>query len=95
MPRLAAVKHDAFQQEIEWRLIVSNYGGSAPPVKVRTSPRLISYIELRFEPSCIAEIVIGPGGDSHSERAVRAALRANNYDPSGVQISQSKAPFRG
>jgi hypothetical protein len=95
MPRIAAVKHAAFEQELEWRLIVSNYGGSAPPVKVRTSPLLIPYVELRFEQSCVAEIVIGPGGHSHSERAVRAALRANNYDPNGVQITQSTAPFRG
>jgi hypothetical protein len=95
MPRLAVVKHDAFEEENEWRLIASNYRGSAPPVKVRTSPRLIPYIELRFQPSCIAKIVIGPGGDAHSERAVRAALRASNYDPNGVQITQSRAPFRG
>jgi hypothetical protein len=95
MPRLAAVKHGAFQQEIEWRLIVSTYGGSAPPVKVRTSPRLTPYLELRFQQPCLAEIVIGPGGDAHSERAVRAALRTYNYDPSQVRISQSAAPFRG
>jgi hypothetical protein len=95
VPLLAALKHDAFKQEVEWRLTVSNYGRTAPPVKVRTSPRLIPYVELRFQRSCIAEIVIGPGGDSHSVRAVRAALRANNYNANEVLISQSDAPFRG
>ncbi|MBS4729918.1 DUF2971 domain-containing protein [Mycobacterium sp. SM1] len=95
MPLLAAVKHEAFQQEAEWRIIVSNYGGTGPPVKVRTSPRLIPYVELRFDPSCIAEIVIGPGGDFHAKRAVRAALRASNYNPDTVLITQSTAPFRG
>lgn len=95
MPRLASVKHDAFDEEVEWRLIASNYGGTAPPVKVRTSPRLSPYIELSFQSSCVAEIVIGPGGDRDSERAVRAALAAANFDPNAVQITQSRAPFRG
>ena len=81
MPRLATAKHDAFKQEEEWRLILSKYGvGTPAQVKVRTSPQLTPYVELGFDQSCIAEIVIGPGGDSHSERAVRAALRANNYN---------------
>ena len=95
MPRLAAVKHGAFEQEIEWRLIVSSYDMSHHPVQVRTSPRLTPYVELDFESSCIAEIVIGPGGDFHSERAVRAALRSHGHDPDMVRITQSKAPFRG
>lgn len=95
MPRIASVKHDAFEQESEWRLIVSNYSGSAPPVKVRTSPRLIPYIELKFDQPCVAEIVMGPGSDPYSERAVRAALRASSFDPNAVQITHSTAPFRG
>ena len=96
MPRLATAKHDAFKQEEEWRLILSKYGvGTPAQVKVRTSPQLTPYVELGFDQSCIAEIVIGPGGDSHSERAVRAALRANNYNPNEVQITHSRAPFRG
>jgi hypothetical protein len=96
MPRLATAKHDAFKQEEEWRLILSRYGvGTPAQVKVRTSPQLTPYIELEFDQSCIAEIVIGPGGDSHSERAVRAALQANNYNPNEVQITHSRAPFRG
>ncbi len=96
MPLLATVKHDAFKQEEEWRLILSRYGvGTPAQVKVRTSPQLTPFVELGFDGSCVAEIVIGPGGDVHSERAVRAALRANGYDPDSVQITHSKAPFRG
>jgi hypothetical protein len=95
MPRFASVKHAAFAQEAEWRLIVSKDGHQGLPVSVRTTPRLIPYVELPFEDSWVAEIVIGPGGDSHSVRAVRAALRAHNYDINEVQISHSEAPFRG
>jgi len=96
MPRLATVKHDAFKQEEEWRLIVSKYGvGTPAEVRVRPSPRLTPYIELAFETSCVAEIVIGPGGDSNSERAVRAALRSHNFDPNSIQITHSTAPFKG
>jgi Protein of unknown function (DUF2971) len=95
MPRLASVKHAAFQQEAEWRLIVSKDSDQGLPARVRTMPRLIPYVELPFEDSWVAEIVIGPGGDSHSVRAVRAALRAHNYDTNKVQITHSEAPFRG
>jgi hypothetical protein len=97
LPRLAAVKHDAFDQEVEWRLTALNYGGGGRsyPVKVRTSPRLIPYMELPFNPSCVVEIIIGPGGDFHSMRAVRALLKADSYNPDEVQITHSRAPFRG
>jgi Protein of unknown function (DUF2971) len=95
MPLLSSVKHHAFQQELEWRIIVTDYSSRSPLVKVRTSPRLIPYVELRFDESCIAEIVIGPGGDFHSVRAVRAALQTNGYDSNQVRITHSEAPFRG
>jgi hypothetical protein len=94
MPQLALVKHDAFEQEREWRLVVNDLGNR--PVKVRTtSSALIPYVECSFSPSCVTEIVIGPGGNVHSERAVRALLTAHGYDAEAVQITQSRAPFRG
>jgi hypothetical protein len=95
MPRLALVKHDAFEQEREWRLVVSRYNTALDGIKVRATPGLVPYVECSFDQSCVAEIVIGPGGDFHSERAVRALLKANDYRPNALRITQSRAPFRG
>jgi hypothetical protein len=96
MPLLPTVKHDAFAQEAEWRVILSTYAGlGTPDIKVRPYPRLTPFVELPFERSAIAEIVIGPGGDFHSERAVRMALKSYGYGVDEVKIRQSRAPFRG
>jgi hypothetical protein len=96
MPELALVKHDAFEAEREWRLVVSPNPERPPVVGVRVrSAGLTPYVECAFARSCVAEIVIGPGGSFHSERAVRMLLRANGYNPDEVQITQSRAPYRG
>lgn len=95
MPKLARVKHKAFEDEREWRLAVSRYGGV--PVRnvcFRYGIRLIPYVELQFDPSAVARIYIGPGGDFHSERALRAFLRVSGYEPNRVRIEHSSAPFR-
>jgi hypothetical protein len=95
MPRLALVKHDAFAQEKEWRLVHSRYNQALEDVKVRTAPILIPYVECPFDDSALMEIVIGPGGTVHSERAVRALLTAHGFHPNSIAITQSRAPFRG
>jgi hypothetical protein len=96
LPQLALIKHDAFHQEREWRLVVSpQQGRDRPEVKVRsTASGLVPYVEWAFEPPYLAEIVIGPGGDLHSERAVRMLLRARGFVPEQLQITQSRAPYR-
>lgn len=95
MPRLAFVKHAAFAQEREWRLVHSRYNQPLEDVQVRTSPTLIPYVQCPFDDLAVREIVIGPGGDLHSERAVRALLQARGYRPNEIAITQSRAPFRG
>ncbi|WP_409436912.1 DUF2971 domain-containing protein [Mycobacterium sp. SMC-14] len=96
MPHLALVKHDAFKNELEWRLVLTPKPEFPPEVKTRVnSSRLVPYVEVPFGESCIAEIVIGPGGDFHSERAVRMLLRENGYNPNELEITQSRAPYRG
>jgi hypothetical protein len=96
LPQLALIKHGAFWQEREWRLVVSpQRGRRRPEVKVRATSGFVPYVECAVERSCVAEIVIGPGGDFHSERAVRMLLRAHGYNPDNVRITQSLAPYRG
>ena len=96
LPLIALIKHGSFEQENEWRLVVPRYDLDYTGMKVRTAGgQLVPYVECSFERTAIAEIVIGPGGDLHSERAVRALLFANGYDPDTIQVSYSAAPFRG
>jgi hypothetical protein len=96
LPQLAKVKHDAFKEEQEWRVVVSRYAsGPASTLYFREGPRLIPYLKLRFNPSDVAFVYIGPGGDFHDKRALRAFLMANGYDVNRVWIEHSSAPFRG
>lgn len=95
MPQLAFVKHKAFWGEREWRLVVSPRSDVEQTVQTRVTPKgIVPYVEVAFDQSCVVEIVIGPGGDFHSERAVRMLLRSNDYDPDRVIITQSLAPYR-
>jgi hypothetical protein len=63
----------------------------------RESGRLVPYLELKFDPSAVTDIYIGPGGNFNDERALRAFLRGNGYevDPSrpGSVWSSGKALF--
>ncbi|MEV5360851.1 DUF2971 domain-containing protein [Micrococcus luteus] len=95
MPKLARVKHDAFEDEHEWRLIVSRYGTDpANKVEFRYGMRLIPYVKLKFNRSDVSHIYIGPGNDFNSVRALRAFLRGNGYDLRTVSIEQTEAPYR-
>jgi len=98
LPRLAQVKHASFEEEKEWRAVVPRYAsGPTSPLYFREGEgtRLVPYIKLRFEPSDVAYVYVGPGGDFHDKRALRAFLRANGYDLDRVWIEHSSAPFRG
>jgi hypothetical protein len=96
LPQIALIKHNSFAHENEWRLVVPRYDLDYANIAVRSvGGRHIPYVNCHFADDAIAEIVIGPGGDLHSERAVRTLLAAKGYNSDTIQISQSSAPFRG
>ncbi|WP_406816619.1 DUF2971 domain-containing protein [Mycobacterium sp. M23085] len=95
-PRLAKVKHGAFEEEREWRAIVSRYvQWSADPLSFREGVRIVPYLNLKFEPEALAWIYIGPGGNMQDKRALRAFLAKNGYNLDRVWIELSGAPYRG
>jgi hypothetical protein len=94
MPRLARIKHEAFKEEREWRSIVSRYNTPVKNVYFRYGVRLIPYVELQFDRSSVSEVYIGPGGDFHAKRALRAFLRVSGYDLDQIRIEHSSAPLR-
>ncbi len=85
-----------FPRRAEWRVTVPRYGhGPAKNLHFREGVRLVPYLKLRFDPSAIAFVYVGPGGNFHDKRALRAILDAKGFDLDRVWIEHSDAPFRG
>ena len=91
IPALVLTKHPAFRAENEWRIHVVDAG----PVKFRDSTQgPVPYIEVKFAPNAIAEIMVGPGDNIN--RRVRAAeelLLQNGHI--SVPVTSSTAPYVG
>lgn len=95
LPALASIKHSAFAEEKEWRLLVSSMEAQRAD-SFRVGPLgLIPYIEIPLNLSdTVHEIVIGPGG--HSDLRVTGIARLlRGLDLPGVHVRVSSAPFRG
>jgi Protein of unknown function (DUF2971) len=94
IPELAEVKHPAFSEEREWRLIVVGSIGEEA-VSFRTgSLGVIPYVELDLPAGVIAEVVVGPGREPPlRHHDVERLINERRLDD--VQIRHSAAPFRG
>jgi hypothetical protein len=100
LPALAGIKHDAFREEREWRLVVVT---DEHVPSFRTGPLGVTpYIEVGYPPGAIADVVIGPGPETQvRERGVRQLLakHATHQPPEdggdAVVVRSSVAPFRG
>jgi len=95
VPALAAIKHEAFAEEREWRLLVAEIGGQ-PPKKFRvTGLGLVPYVELSVDlRAALHEIVVGPG--NHSEvRTLGVARMLQHLGLEDVSVRTSSAPYRG
>jgi Protein of unknown function (DUF2971) len=88
LPALAGIKHAAFSEEREWRLVVVS-GPHKPSFRV--GPLGVTpYIGLRYPTEAIAEIVIGPGPEQRFREQEVELLVGEN-----VTVRSSSAPFRG
>ena len=94
LPELATIKHAAFEEEHEWRLLVVGSQG-LENVQFRIGALgLIPYIPLSLPTNSIAEIVIGPGPNPDvREHGVIRFLAMNGLDD--VSVRHSSAPHRG
>lgn len=95
---LAQVKHDAFREEAEWRLIVDRVGIDHTEFRAGRIG-LVPYQKLHFPiassgVSSISEIVVGPGGERELRKESLVRLLAK-IGSSGTKVSLSNAPFRG
>jgi hypothetical protein len=88
LPALAGIKHAAFCEEREWRLVVVT---DQHEPSFRAGPLGVTpYIALRYPNEAIAEVVIGPGPEQGlREQGVQLLVGAD------VAVHSSDAPFRG
>lgn len=86
LPELATIKHAAFEEEREWRLLVVGSQGFEN-VQFRIGALgLIPYIPLSLPTNSIAEIVIGPGPHPDvREHGVIRFLAMNGLDDVSVR----------
>ncbi len=90
------IKHDAFQEEREWRLIVNR---PRDPNKIAFRTRdnvLVPYVKLgeKDKPLPIGRVIIGPGKDMDlTEQSVRMFLGMQPHYL-GVKVEKSAVPFR-
>lgn len=88
LPALAGIKHDAFREEREWRLVVVT--DQHKPSFRTGSLGVIPYITLSYPTDAITEVVIGPGSEQPlREQGVRLLVGPE------VVVRSSHAPFRG
>lgn len=101
------IKHPAFQEEEEWRLVKLFVPANDPNLKYRAgNAMLVPYFEIDLLPPCerkesfppISDIGIGPHRNSKlSETTLRAFLAgqtAGYSDSPHVKVWHSTAPFR-
>lgn len=93
---LAQVKHEAFADERETRLVVRELGDFAPDQSVRASPRgLLSFHRVAFPREAVKSITVAPGRDLHFARRGLEALLADGGRGawSHVQLRESGIQF--
>jgi hypothetical protein len=90
---LAGIKHGAFAEEREWRLVALN--DSSKGTTFRVGPYgLIPYIAPKLNlQDALKEIVVGPG--AHSDLRALATRRLLDYLGLTATVRVSEAPFRG
>ena len=96
--KASAMKHKAFKDEGEWRLVSmaprsyeDNEFGFRPGIST-----VVPYYSLPLDLSCIVEIIVGPSPHPElAKDAVRGLChRYNLKDVGGWHIKNSKIPFR-
>jgi hypothetical protein len=88
LPALAGIKHPAFREEREWRLVLvtDQHEPSFRSGALGVAP----YISLRYPTVAAADVVVGPGREQRlREQGVKLLVGEN------VSVRSSAAPFRG
>ena len=88
LPALAGIKHAAFSEEREWRVVVVT--DQHKPSFRTGSLGVIPYISLRYPKEAVVDVVVGPGSEQRlREQGVQLLVGDD------VTVRSSNAPFRG
>ena len=94
LPALAKIKHEAFSEEKEWRLMVVGSRGFEEVSFRSGNLGAIPYVKLTIPVSAVVKVVVGPGREQLVRlRGVERLLSEHSLDHTAIQ--PSKAPFRG
>ncbi len=84
-------KNHGFEEEKEFRILTF----SEPEMFHTSAIGLIPRIEIGFHPSCVKEIVVGPGANLDLRRSSIESYRSTQPQYTHVDVSASQIPFRG
>jgi len=89
----ASLKHTAFSDEREWRIIIFDFeGGPTPRYRTRKS-MLIPFTELDIRDAAPSRLIVGPSPQAeNSVAAIKHLLAANNSKDTEVVATQM--PYR-
>ena len=84
------LKHEAFHEEAEHRLVLGD--GADSELRVSGSGRLVPFLPVEFDPAALRAVNLGAGMDDADERAARRQLDGNQM--SHVELHRSTVPIR-
>jgi hypothetical protein len=87
---LMELKDPAFKEEREYRIITFEFPGKFYPKSTGLIPR----VEIDFEPECVTEILVGPGGDRELRKFSIGYFLKHDPRYSHVEVNGSDVPFR-
>lgn len=88
------LKHPAFEDENEFRLVTIVYQGAENSEYELTTRKIQSYFECRFEPEAIVNVTLGPK-NNNSAQILKAYLKNRcGIMLTNDQVLRSKVPYR-
>ncbi|WP_094361406.1 DUF2971 domain-containing protein [Mycobacterium marinum] len=84
-------KNPGFVEEQEYRVVTF----ANPEMFHATDIGLVPRINIEFDPSCVKEIIVGPGGSLELRRSSIEYFRNTHAEYSHVEVKVSDTPFRG
>ena len=96
LKRLSGVKHDAFADEREARMVLqAQHNADDPSIRVSLSGALVAYRKVIFPFEAVRSITIAPGANvSQTRHALGSLLTSGARGPwSHVEIRECDIPF--
>jgi Protein of unknown function (DUF2971) len=84
-------KNPGFEEENEYRILTFDDPDRYYPKAIGLVPRVF----IKFDPSCVQEIMVGPGANLDLRKSSIEYYRNMHMDYSHVEVSESSTPFRG